>query len=149
MNGTPITNETELRENVENYLTQWRSKWSYGKRAAGKGATVSNATASTIKPIFHVHLIATLPESLSATGFKDPAKIQADSFANKEIGEGALFLDEEETSIVHQRYGVMPVKAGAGAIVVVRPDSHLGYRVLGAGPSAWRDVDQYFHTIFS
>ncbi|KAF9124057.1 hypothetical protein BGW39_008497 [Mortierella sp. 14UC] len=153
-NGTPITNETELRENVEKYLAQWRSKWSYGKKLAGKSMTTTpNATATTImtttKPIFHVHLIAALPETLSATDFKDPTKIYADSFANKEIGEGALFLDDAGTSIVHQRYGVTPVKAGAGAIVVVRPDSHLGYRVLGAGPAAWDDVDQYLHSILS
>ncbi|KAG0380661.1 hypothetical protein BGX24_006377 [Mortierella sp. AD032] len=145
--GIPITNETELHENVEKYLSQWRSKWTYGttnaKQLGGK-----NATATTTKPIFHIHLIAALPERLSATDFQDPSKIHADSFANKEIGEGALFLDDE-ASVVHERYGIMPVKAGAGAVVVVRPDSHLGYRVLGAGPAAWHDVDQYLHSILS
>jgi formyltetrahydrofolate synthetase len=144
-NGILITNEHELKENVQKYLSQWRSKWSYGspKHLAG----VQDASLTKADPIFHIHLIAALPETLSATDFEDPSKIHADSFANKAVGEGAVYQDE--TAIVHERYGVTPVKAGAGAIVVVRPDTHLGYRVLGAGPAAWQDVDQYFQSILS
>lgn len=144
-NGISITNEQELKENIQKYLSQWRSKWSYGihKHLAG----LQDASSAKINPIFHIHLIAALPETLSATDFEDPSKIHADSFANKAVGEGAVYQDE--TSIVHQRYGVTPVKAGAGAIVVVRPDTHLGYRVLGAGPAAWQDVDHYFQFILS
>ncbi|KAF9332816.1 hypothetical protein BGZ91_011548 [Linnemannia elongata] len=148
-NGTPITNERELKENVQKYLSQWRSKWSYGaiRHLAGSNdATLSTSTKT--KSIFHVHLIAALPERLSATDFEDPSMIRADAFANKAIGDGALYQDEK-AALVHERYGVTPVKAGAGAIVVVRPDTHLGYRVLGAGPAAWQDVDQYFHSILS
>ncbi|KAF9927680.1 hypothetical protein FBU30_002978 [Linnemannia zychae] len=140
-NGINITNETELRENVEKYLTKWRSRWSYSHVGTGIGKDMPK----TLKPIFHIHLIAALPEMLSGSNFEDPSMIQADSLAGKKIGEGALFLDK--TTIVHERYGVSPVKAGAGALVVIRPDSHLGYRVSGADSNSWRDVDEYFQSI--
>ncbi|KAF9102082.1 hypothetical protein BGX29_004971 [Mortierella sp. GBA35] len=137
------TNEDELRQNVEKYLRLWRSKWAYGKLPGAEG---QNATAAT-KPIFHIHLIAALPEKLQASDFEDPSLIHADSFAKRPMGEGALYLDE--TRVVHERYGVSPIKAGSGSLVVVRPDSHLGYRVLGAGPAAWLDVDLYLQSVFS
>jgi len=146
-NGVVKTNEHELRQNVEKYLAQWRSKWAYGTHQylVETTGSIDNATKEKRQALFHIHLIAALPETLTASDFKDPTKIQADSLATKAVGEGALFLDD--TSIVHERYGIAPIKAGAGAIVVVRPDSHLGYRVLGAGDAAWQDVDQYFKSI--
>ncbi|KAF9927679.1 hypothetical protein FBU30_002977 [Linnemannia zychae] len=67
-----------------------------------------------------------------------------DYLADNKAGEGKVYLDDQGT--VHQKYGVAP-KHGPGAIVVVRPDSYIGYRVLGAGPSAWNEIDRYFESI--
>jgi len=95
--------------------------------------------------MFNVHVVGALPEALSSSKFKDPSKIQADSLAIKEAGEGKVYFDESRK--LHERYGV-PIKAGSGAIVVVRPDSHVSYRVQGAGHGAWQDVDEYLRSIF-
>ncbi|CAO3574341.1 unnamed protein product [Mortierella alpina] len=130
--GIALTNEEQLNKNLTHYLTEWQSRWSLGTKQHPK------------RPLFNAHIIAALPETLSASHFEDPSRIHADSLSTKEIGNGRVYLDTK--GIVHERYGV-PVKAGSGAIVVIRPDSHVGYRVQGAGPSAWGDVDQYLNTI--
>lgn len=52
------------------------------------------------------------------------------------------------TGCAHQKYGV-PGKSGSGGIVVLRPDSYIGYRVQGASKAAWTDVDGYFRSILS
>ncbi|KAF9953712.1 hypothetical protein BGZ70_000144 [Mortierella alpina] len=130
--GIARTNEEQLNKNLTRYLEEWQSRWSLGTKQHPK------------RPLFNAHVIAALPETLSASHFEDPSRIQADSLSTKEIGKGRVYLDT--TSIVHERYGV-PVKAGSGAIVVIRPDSHVGYRVQGAGTSAWEDVDHYLNTI--
>jgi len=60
--------------------------------------------------------------------------------------------------ILHRRYEAgtrarcMAVKkdpVSRGAIVVVRPDSYIAFRVRGIDESAWRDVDGYFQSILS
>ncbi|KAF8960861.1 hypothetical protein BGZ52_012509, partial [Haplosporangium bisporale] len=50
------------------------------------------------------------------------------------------------TGCAHQKYGVAS-KGGSGGIVVLRPDSYIGYRVQGASKEAWKDVDGYFREI--
>ncbi|KAF9979911.1 hypothetical protein BGZ75_009078 [Mortierella antarctica] len=129
---TSKTNEEQLNKNLTRYLAEWQSKWTLG--------TKQHPTRS----LFNAHVAAALPETLSASHFEDPSRIQADSLSTKDVGGGRVYLDT--TGIVHERYGV-PVKAGSGAIVVVRPDSHVGYRVQGAGTPAWEDVDQYLNSI--
>ncbi|KAG9319374.1 hypothetical protein KVV02_003887 [Mortierella alpina] len=129
---TSKTNEQQLNKNLTRYLAEWQSKWTLGTKQHPN------------RSLFNAHVIAALPETLSASHFEDPSKIQADSLSTKDIGGGQVYLDT--TGIVHERYGV-PVKAGSGTIVVVRPDSHVGYRVQGAGTPAWEDVDQYLNSI--
>ncbi|KAG0032486.1 hypothetical protein BGZ82_006512 [Podila clonocystis] len=50
------------------------------------------------------------------------------------------------TGCAHQKYGIAG-KNGSGGIVVLRPDTYIGYRVQGASKEAWTDVDGYFHSI--
>ncbi|KAG0057317.1 hypothetical protein BGZ83_011560 [Gryganskiella cystojenkinii] len=130
--GIALTNESQLVKDLELYLQNWRKNWSY--------------TSATDRPLFQVHVIGALPETVSGATFEDPTRIVSDRLATKEEGEGRLYLDESK--IVHKRSGIA-VKGGVGAIIVVRPDSHIGYRVQGASHSAWQDVDDYFHSILS
>ncbi|KAI8602844.1 FAD binding domain-containing protein [Dissophora ornata] len=137
--GIALTDESQLKGDIERHLGEWRSKWAYGSE---RFQQQQNHT----RPMFNVHVIGALPETLSSSKFEDPSKIHADSLASKEAGEGRVYFDE--SSKLHERYGV-PVKAGSGAIVVIRPDSHVGYRVQGAGHAAWQDVDEYLRSIFN
>ncbi|KAF9008497.1 hypothetical protein BGZ52_008057, partial [Haplosporangium bisporale] len=68
-----------------------------------------------------------------------------DALTDNLAGDGKLYLDQQ--GVVHEKYGV--AKQGAGALVVVRPDGYLGYRVKGAGNAAWEDVDDYFRSILT
>ncbi|KAF9913532.1 hypothetical protein BX616_009905 [Lobosporangium transversale] len=145
--GIAFTTESQLRKNLEYYLREWASKWAYGAVhfSTSSQTELTERQTKSKRPMFNVHVISALAETISGPDFKDPSKIRADSLANKEPGKGRLYFDH--LRIVHERYGV-PVKTGSGAIVVIRPDSHVGYRVLGTNESAWMDVDQYLKSIF-
>ncbi|KAI1293114.1 hypothetical protein EDD11_008510 [Mortierella claussenii] len=145
--GIALTDEAQLKYNVQHYLTAWRSEWHYGSLPQqGLGQDQQFSASKMDRALFKVHVIAALPEQLFGSNFKDPSRIQSDVLANMEVDEGKLYLDESR--VLHERYGFLPVKAGSGGIVVVRPDSHVGYRVQGASLSAWQDVDHYFESIF-
>ncbi|KAF9300347.1 hypothetical protein BGZ74_008005 [Mortierella antarctica] len=137
--GIAYTDEKKLEHSIQSSLKKWRSKWAYGSELAKKaGLSVPEV------PLFNIHVVAALPEKLAAGDFVDPTRIHADALAAKAVGEGKNFFDP--TSLLHERYGIA-VKGGSGAIVVLRPDSHIGYRVSGAGDDAWQDVDSYFGSI--
>ncbi|KAI1293113.1 hypothetical protein EDD11_008509 [Mortierella claussenii] len=124
------TNAKELDQNIDSFVSQWRTKWSYNSKLQD---------GYEDKDLFKVHTIcggslpATLDQSLEA-------------LTQKKVGDGAVFWDE--TKVVHQKYG-FAWNRGAGGIVVVRPDSHIGYRVNGAGEQAWKDVEDYFTSILA
>ncbi|KAI9242256.1 MAG: FAD binding domain-containing protein [Podila humilis] len=123
--------EADLVKHVEENLSEWRTRWHFD--------------SSQDNQIFKLHVIATGTMSQShGNGF----------LAQRAQGDGLLFWDNTEE--VHKSYGVpTQVKGrannanGLGAIVVIRPDSHIGYRVEGLGKNAWADVSEYFHTILS
>lgn len=131
-NGIAVTNESRLAKDLDSSLQSWRSQWAY--------------SPTTGRSLFQVHVLAALPDTVGGTTFEDPTKVVADALAVKEQGDGRIYWDQ--TKIVHERYGV-PVKGSAGAIIVIRPDSHIGFRVQGAGQPAWQDVDAYFYSILS
>lgn len=126
--------EEGLAKSIEDHLSQWRTRWHY-------------TTVLSNKPdnqLFKVHVIAT--GSLSDTQ-------RNGQLAQRTQGDGRLFWDC--SAEVHEKYGV-PAKAkghtgsmNQGAIVVVRPDSHIGFRVQGLDKSAWEDVTGYFETILA
>ncbi|KAG0086894.1 hypothetical protein BGZ93_000858 [Podila epicladia] len=137
--GIAYTDEKKLEHNIQWSLKKWRSKWAYGSELAKKaGLNVPEVS------LFNIHVVAALPEKLAAGDFVDPTRIHADALVTKTPGEGKIFFDP--ASLLHERYGIA-VKGGSGAIVVLRPDSHIGYRVSGAGDEAWQDVDSYFGSI--
>ncbi|KAF9371557.1 hypothetical protein CPC16_002997, partial [Podila verticillata] len=126
--------EEGLAKNIKEYLSQWRTRWHY-------------TTVHCNKPdnqLFKAHVIA-------AGSLSDTQK--NGQLAQRIHGDGQLFWDS--SAEVHGKYGV-PAKAKGGTgsmdqggIVVVRPDSHIGFRVQGLDKSAWEDVTGYFETILA
>ncbi|KAG0034445.1 hypothetical protein BGZ81_004695 [Podila clonocystis] len=122
--------EKDLARRVEENLSLWRARWHFN--------TLQNSQ------MFELHIIATgaMTES-HGSGI----------LAQRAQGDGRLFWDS--TKEVHKSYGVLTKvqdranNVDQGAIVVIRPDSHIGYRVEGLGKSAWADVNEYFHTILT
>ncbi|KAG0345405.1 hypothetical protein BG004_003730 [Podila humilis] len=143
--GIETTHPEDLAANVRTHLENWRTKWS-----RKGGSHVTESTNNTIvgaipsagggENVFMIHVIASdLGDPVAAIAPEGSAR----AFVENGAGNGKLFLDPK--GVVHGKYGV--AKHGAGALIVVRPDSHLGYRVLGAGASAWADVDVYWNSI--
>ncbi|KAF9277838.1 hypothetical protein BGZ74_003252 [Mortierella antarctica] len=120
----------DLADNVYKHL-QRRSKWAY--KSLSKFSATESAPLVGSNKVFIIHVIAsdlTVPKNAS------PVASAADG-GNEGIDQGAMY----------QKYGV--AKHGAGALIVVRPNGHLGYRVKTAGNAAWEDVDGYFRSILS
>ncbi|KAG0055478.1 hypothetical protein BGZ83_008483 [Gryganskiella cystojenkinii] len=123
----------KLFKRLDNYLSKWRSTW---------------PSSDILRPHqFMVHILTTVKPS-QVVSQSSTAAVQL--LAKRTVdGEGKVYRDL--TKVLHSRYGVDPaVKKSpeeSGAIVVVRPDSHIGFRVQGAGATAWEDVDEYFESI--
>ncbi|KAF9439313.1 hypothetical protein BGZ76_003843 [Entomortierella beljakovae] len=131
IHGIKTTSAKELCYNIDSHLARWQSKWSY---------SLDMQDGHEDQSLFKVHTIA------GSLAFLSENENFLNIFIAKKSGEGNLYLDDGKT--VHQRYGVAWTK-GAGGIVVVRPDSHIGFRVDGAGEQAWKDVEEYFESILS
>ncbi|KAG0301335.1 hypothetical protein BGZ98_008459 [Dissophora globulifera] len=128
--GVSTTTAKELERNIEDFLSIWRTKWSYASNIRD---------GHKDKDLFKVHVI-TGPVALSNSS----SSVKA--LADKKTGDGRIYVDD--TKALHRRYGFAS-KRGAGGIVVIRPDSHVGYRVNGAGGQAWKDVQDYFNSILT
>ncbi|KAK3838230.1 MAG: hypothetical protein J3R72DRAFT_184222 [Linnemannia gamsii] len=177
--GVETTDASGLIKSIEEHLSAWRSKWAYKTRTQIVESTASTVpgpttpeTTSTLSPTlssdtssmasslaaipyslradkaFMVHTIASDCSISSAKNSDSMVSTNAgtDRLADNKPGEGKIYLDHQ--GVVHQKYGVAG-KHGPGTIVVVRPDSYIGYRVLGAGPSAWEEVDGYLESILA
>lgn len=117
-----------LAENVDHHLSKWRAKWIFSTKVRD---------GFEDQHLFKAHVIAGSISS-DASGLE--------SMLIKPIGDGKVYVDN--TKVVHERYGC-PWSRGQGGIVVLRPDSHIGYRVDGFGDQAWRDVDHYLRSILA
>ncbi|KAG0301690.1 hypothetical protein BGZ98_008129 [Dissophora globulifera] len=150
--GTSITNTTEiqgvstttakaLERNIEDYLSIWRSKWPYAFNILDDLQD---------KDLFKVHVIAgtaVLEDSKDDKNINgNDSSNSVKALANKRMGDGRIYMDD--TKVLHKRYGFASSR-GAGGIVVIRPDSYIGYRVNGAGEQAWKDVQDYFDSILT
>ncbi|KAF9102081.1 hypothetical protein BGX29_004970 [Mortierella sp. GBA35] len=171
--GIEITDANGLAKSIEEYLSAWRSKWAYKSRSQIIAATEASAKQETESPAlsndssclassfaaiphpiraekaFMVHTIASdcsISSAKKSDTVVSTSIAATDRLAVNKAGEGKVYLDH--SGLVHQKYGVL-AKHGPGAIVVIRPDSYIGYRVLGAGPSAWEEVDQYLKSILA
>ncbi|KAF9429633.1 hypothetical protein BGZ94_010043, partial [Podila epigama] len=137
--GIETTNASELAENTKKYLAQWRSKWNPQQ-------STLRAKAGRPSQLFMAHVIAHgVPEQEEQEQGQGQGRVDFSVLAENGLGEGKLYVDREGT--VHERYGVEKTQ-GAGCLVVVRPDGYIGYRVQGAGKTAWQDVNEYFESIF-
>ena len=120
-----------LSKLAERHLANWRSKW---------------PSAAKDQHQFSVHTLTTLcTATVEAAGGANP-------LMEKKMGDGKAYTDLNR--LLHRRYSVdskvnKKCTESAGALVVVRPDSHIAYRVQGVGESAWKDVDEYFGSILS
>ncbi|KAG0272733.1 hypothetical protein BGZ95_011487 [Linnemannia exigua] len=130
---TPATVAHTMR-----FITQWRHKWIY-KSSLNDGYVD--------KDLFKFHFLT--PSSTTTTStFANNKVIQ--ELSNHQIGEGKIFVDNDGK--VHKKYGFAPNGSddvSAAGIVVLRPDSHIGYRVHGLEEQAWKDVDQYLSSILT
>ncbi|KAI9241037.1 MAG: FAD binding domain-containing protein [Podila humilis] len=116
--------EKELANRAEEHLSQWRSRWHY---------TISRDN-KTDNQLFKFNVI----------GAGKLHKVHlSGSLVQRAQGNGRLFWDSAE---FHGLYGVPQAK---GAIVVIRPDSQIAYRVEGHGKEAWADVTEYFESILT
>jgi len=129
---------SELVQSIDYYLQKWRSTWP----SSNFSPVESNENKESLRPQFMIHSLT----SVSASEAAAAAQLLA-TFRNV-VGEGKAYTDVGKA--LHRRYGVNATAAkkdGKGAIVVVRPDSHIAYRVQGVGQSAWEEVHGYFESI--
>ncbi|KAF9133195.1 hypothetical protein BG015_003611 [Linnemannia schmuckeri] len=112
--------EATLLADVEHYQRSWLTRW---PDTGSRTAVDVNAMKATT-PQFVVHII-------SHPGLK-----------NKALGYDKMYLDSEHGDL-HRRYGV----TAKGGIVIIRPDTHISYRVESVDKMGWADVDMYFESI--
>lgn len=108
---------------------------------------MSNKNKST--PQFMVHVISSATFSES----NNHETATATAMADRTAGHGKVYIDPEEGRL-HEWFGFAglsstpPTKKTAslvqGGIVVLRPDTHIAFRVSGVSSPAWADVDEYF-----
>lgn len=132
------TREEELAQRIEEHAVQWRTRWQY--------TTVHGSDSDS--QLFKIHVIATgTMNEVHENGL----------LARQSQGDGRLFWDNSAEA--HTSYGVPTQAKGRGrgrangtdqgAIVVIRPDSHIGFRVQGVDKAAWADVTEYFEAILA
>ncbi|KFH69867.1 hypothetical protein MVEG_04671 [Podila verticillata NRRL 6337] len=142
--GIATTSSADVAEIAHKYLQAWRTKWAY--KSLSKFSATEAAPLAGSDKVFMVHVIAAdLAVSKSGRVVSEEGNAGIDALTDNLAGDGKLYLDQQ--GVVHEKYGV--AKQGAGALVVVRPDGYLGYRVKGAGNAAWEDVDDYFRSILT
>ncbi|OAQ33059.1 hypothetical protein K457DRAFT_153102 [Linnemannia elongata AG-77] len=118
----------EISTLLDRHVSQWQSKYTYA-------STLQDGYAD--KDLFKVHVIA----GPSSTASSSPAILE---MSKRGVGKGKVFVDKAGQT--HQKYGFAATK-GLGGITVIRPDSHVGFRVHGVNEQAWKDVDEYFSTV--
>ncbi|KAG0055732.1 hypothetical protein BGZ83_007604 [Gryganskiella cystojenkinii] len=133
------TTGNELQKNMDHHLESWRARWPFSNMDAEKSKAVVAAPGST-HHLFMVHTLTTLSSTPLSSLFVE----------KRNRGEGKLYTDKK--GVLHKLYGAeTKIKRGrpesGGAIIVVRPDSFIAYRVKGVGDSAWKDVNEYFESL--
>ncbi|KAK3830523.1 MAG: FAD binding domain-containing protein [Linnemannia elongata] len=139
--------ESGLFKDVDHYQRVWSSRWP-GLRGvlelnASSEAMTSKKMRST--PQFMVHVISSaIPTSFES----DRDETTTASMADRAVGFGKIYVDCEGGRL-HERYGFAGVstKESGGGIVVLRPDTHIAFRVSNVDSTAWVDVDEYFGSI--
>ncbi|KAF9586201.1 hypothetical protein BGW38_008638 [Lunasporangiospora selenospora] len=130
----------DLLHLVSKYLTKWNAHWSltYPAVSALPGASSTRAPIATLQKTFMVHILTASSEQ------SELASSDVESLGRQLTGEGRGYLDKQ--GVIHQKYGVN-TRGGTGSIVVLRPDSYIGFRVQGIDEAEWKDVDEYFCSV--
>ncbi|GJJ77159.1 phenol 2-monooxygenase (NADPH) [Entomortierella parvispora] len=115
---------SELAAEMDQRLGQWRSKWPLSKGG--------NSSSASRGPLFMMHSLTVLTET------------RDNVLELRSAGEGKAYVDVD--GLLHSRYGV-EVTGEEGALFVIRPDTHIAFRVQGVGADAWSDVEGYFESI--
>ncbi|KAK3830511.1 MAG: FAD binding domain-containing protein [Linnemannia elongata] len=143
--------DAKLSKDIEHYQRAWSSRWP-GLRGVLNSNSSSGSEAmmnkNKLTPQFMVHVIS------SATFSESDNHETAAAMGNRTAGYGKIYIDPEGGRL-HEWFGFTglsstpPTKESAslvqgGGIVVLRPDTHIAFRVAGIGSPAWADVDEYF-----
>ncbi|KAG0055733.1 hypothetical protein BGZ83_007605 [Gryganskiella cystojenkinii] len=119
----------QLAKVLDRHLSNWRCRW-----------TLSNKENQSEKMARHLMAVHTLTTVVATP--ENP-------LADRNLGDGKAYMDLK--GLLHRRYEIdAAVKKGSefgGAIVIVRPDSHIAYRTQGVGERAWNEVNEYFESI--
>ncbi|KAG0224434.1 hypothetical protein BGW42_005090 [Actinomortierella wolfii] len=115
----------QISNDTAAYLARWRKRWQL----------------HPTKALFQMHVLATdsICDSLMATNSQSRDHVHK-QFLTRNKGDARLYADEG--GVVHSRYGLSAI-TGSGAIIVLRPDSHVGFRVLGTTKTAFDDAESY------
>ncbi|KAG9069827.1 hypothetical protein KI688_009152 [Linnemannia hyalina] len=153
--------DARLGKDIEHYQRVWSSRWpglrgvldsnSSSSSSSSSEAMMSKKNKST--PQFMVHVIS------SATFSESDNHGTATAMADRTEGYGKIYIDPEGGRL-HEWFGFTglsstpPTKKSAslvqgGGIVVLRPDTHIAFRVSGVGSPAWADVDEYFTSLMT
>ncbi|KAI1311619.1 hypothetical protein EDD11_003327 [Mortierella claussenii] len=120
---------SDLVTQMDHYLDSWRSKW-----------IAWTLDRKKLRPQFMVHVLS----AVCPTDTQGETSCQA--LLLKSPGDGKVYWDVE--GALHKKYSVpSTTREAIGAIVIVRPDSYIAYRVLGLDKAAWHDVDSYFASV--
>ncbi|KAF8948340.1 hypothetical protein BGZ47_005465 [Haplosporangium gracile] len=146
--------DANLVKDVEHYQRIWSSRWPGLRGALDSNPSSSPEAVRTSSkkmkstPQFMVHVIS------SAAPSESDSHDSTTAMANRAAGFGKIYIDPEGGRL-HQWFGFAglsstpPTKKSAsmvqgGGIIVLRPDTHIAYRVSGVSTAAWADVDEYF-----
>ncbi|KAF9935337.1 hypothetical protein FBU30_003127 [Linnemannia zychae] len=138
----------QLVNDIDHYHRIWSSRWpGLGNILTPSSKWEAEMTGAIKKtrstPQFVIHVITTVTPTDSD---------QLKELANRTVGFGKVYLDTVEGGRLHQRYGFASAKGSVeagGGLVVLRPDTHIAYRVSHVGSEAWADVDEYFRSVLS
>ena len=138
--------DAALVKDIEHYQASWISRWP----GLGSLNDISITSKKRSTPQFMVHVISS--KNLSGSN-------NFSVMANRAAGYSKIYVDSEGGNL-HERYGFAPVVSSIrwdgsrdggerGGFVVVRPDSHISFRVSSVDSTAWADIDEYFGSILT
>ncbi|KAG0292295.1 hypothetical protein BGZ97_005632 [Linnemannia gamsii] len=142
--------DSDLVKNIDHYQRGWLSRWPglRGVLDSKSETVVSKKMKST--PQFMVHVITSQTPSTSSNSHNHGTTATATAMANRTAGFGKIYVDCEGGRL-HRCYGFKGAarKKNGGGIVVLRPDTHIAFRVSNVDSAAWADVDEYFRSILT
>ncbi|KAG0282653.1 hypothetical protein BGZ96_000264 [Linnemannia gamsii] len=162
--GTETDLDAGLVKEMEHYQRVWSSRWpglgGVLDLSSGVSRTAVGVTKAKSTPQFMVHVISTATSSSSSSS--EHGTTTAMAVADRTEGYGKMYVDPEGGRL-HEWFGFAGLASSpsspqtkksaslvqGGGIVVLRPDTHVAFRVRGVGSAAWADVDEYFVSLLT